>query len=146
MISLLLHNSFHSDHASLKKEIDWGVVDVVGRTHCHVWLTKAGYPYGFQGLHCIEKRSDTPGYFLNKHNIGQTKELENALVLLCTNSIIHIIHKQNKTQAAGKTAAAASAATNATSHISNTSLISTATASYSTTSSLINANKITVCS
>ena len=27
------------------------------------------------------------------HNIGQTKELENAHVLLCRNSIIHIIHK-----------------------------------------------------
>ncbi len=33
----------------------------------------------------------------NNHNIGQTKELENAPVLLCRNIIIHIIHKQNKT-------------------------------------------------
>ena len=61
-----------------------------------------------------EKRSDTPGYFLNNHNIGKTKDLENALVLLCSrNCIIHIIHKQNKTQAAGKAATAASTATNA---------------------------------
>ena len=38
------------------------------------------------------------------HNIGQTKELENALILLlCRNrSIIHIICKKNKIQAAGK--------------------------------------------
>ena len=107
---------------------------------------KTGYPYKFQGLHCIENRSDTPGCFLNNHNIVQTKELENSLVLLCSNSIIHIIHKQNKTQAAGKTATAAYTATNATSHISNTSPISTATASDSMKSSLINANKITVCS
>ena len=107
---------------------------------------KTGYPYGFQGLHCIEKRSDNPGYFLNNHNIGQTKELENALVLLCGNSIIHISHKKNKTQAAGKTATAAYTATNATSHISNTSPISTATASDSMTSSLIDAIEIDVCS
>ena len=83
----------------------------------------------------------------NDHNIGQTKEQENALVLLlCRNSIIHIIRKQHKIQAAGKTATAAPTATNATSSISNTSLTSTSTASDSTTSSLINANKITVCS
>ena len=107
---------------------------------------KTGYPYRFQGLHCIEKRSDTPGSFLNNHNIGQTKELENALVLLCRNSFIHIIHKQNKTQATDKTATAASTVTNASSNILNTSLIYTATASDSTTSSLIYANKITVCS
>ena len=56
---------------------------------------KTVYTYGFQGLHCIEKRSDTPGNFLSNHNSGQTKELENALVLLCRNSIIHNIHKQN---------------------------------------------------
>ena len=107
---------------------------------------KTGYPNRFPGLHCIEKSSHTPGSFLDNQNIGQTKELENSLVQLCRNSIIHIIHKQNKTQAAGKTATAASTATNASSNISNTSLISTATASDSTTSSLIYANKITVCS
>ena len=106
---------------------------------------KTGYPYGFQGLHCIEKRSDNPGYFLNNHNIGQTKELENALVL-CVGIVLFILYKQHKTQAAGKTATAASTATNATFNISNTSPISTATASDSMTSSLINANKITVCS
>ena len=104
---------------------------------------KTGYTYGFQGLRLIEERSDTPGNCFNDHNIGQTKELENAIVLLCRNSIIHIIHKQNKTQAAVKTATSASTATNATSSISNTSLTSTSTASDST--SLINANKITVC-
>ena len=93
----------------------------------------------------IEKRYDTPGYFLNNHNVEQMKELENAL-LLCKTSIIHIIHKQHKTQATGKTATAASTATNATSNISNTSLTSTATESDSMTSSLINDNKITVCS
>ena len=106
---------------------------------------KTGYPYRFQGLHCIEKRSDTPASFLNNQNIGQTKELENALVL-CVGIVLFIWYKQNKTQAAGKTATAASTATNATSHISNTSPISTATASDSMTSSLINANKITVSS
>jgi hypothetical protein len=78
---------------------------------------KTGYTYRFQGLHCIEKRSDTPGYVLNNHNIGQTKELKNAPVPLCKNSIIHIIHKRNKTQAAGKSATAASTVTNAISHI-----------------------------
>jgi len=108
-------------------------------------LTKTGYPYGFQGLRFIEKWSDTPGYLLNNHNIGQTKELENALIFLCRNSgVIHIIHNQNQTQAADKTATAASIATNATYNISNISLISTATASDSMTSSLIYANKITV--
>jgi hypothetical protein len=76
----------------------------------------------------------------------QAKELENSLVLLCRNSIIHIICNQNKNQTAVKTATAASIATNATSNISNISLISTATASDSMTSSLIYANKITVCS
>ena len=76
----------------------------------------------------------------------QTKELENALVLLCRNSVIHIIHKKNKTQAADKTATAAFFATNVTSSILNTSLTSTSTASDSMTSSLIYANKITVCS
>ena len=61
------------------------------------------------------KVADTPGYLLNNHNIGQTKELENALILLCRNSgVIHIIHNQNQTQAADKTATAASIATNAT--------------------------------
>ncbi len=107
---------------------------------------KTGYPNGLQALLCIEKRSDTPGYFLDYHNIGQTKELENVFVLLRRNSIIHIIHKQNKNQAAVKTATAASIATNATSKISNTPLISISTASDSMTSSLIYANKITVCS
>jgi hypothetical protein len=62
---------------------------------------KTGYPYIFQGLHCSEKRSDTLGYFLNDYIIGKDTELENALVLLCRNSIIHIIHNQNKTQATG---------------------------------------------
>ncbi len=85
--------------------------------------------------------------FFNDHNIGQTKEKENSLaLLLCTYSIIHIICKQHKIQAAGKTVTAAPTATNATSIISNTSLTSTFTASDSTTSSLINANKINVCS
>ncbi len=105
---------------------------------------KTGYPYRFQGLHCIEKISDTPDSFLNNHNIGQAKELENSLVLLCRNSIIHIICKQNKNQAAVKTATSASIATNATYNISNISLISTNTASDSMISSLIYANKITV--
>ena len=50
---------------------------------------KTGYPYRFQGLHCIEKRSDTPGYFLDDYIIEKNKELENALVLLCRNSTIH---------------------------------------------------------
>ena len=107
---------------------------------------KTGYPRRLQALYCIEKRTDTPGYFLNNHNIGQTKELENAPVLLCWNSIIHIIQKQNKTQAAGKTATAASTATNATSNMSNTYLTSTATLSDSMTFYLNNANKITGCS
>jgi hypothetical protein len=109
-------------------------------------LTKTGYPYGFQGLRFIEKWSDTPGYLLNNHNIGQTKELENALIFLCRNSgVIHIIHNQNQTQAADKTATAASIATNATSSISNTSITSTSTNAFdSITSSLIYANKITV--
>ncbi len=107
---------------------------------------KTGYPYRLQALHCIEERSDTLGYFLNNYNIGQTKELENSPVLLCWNSIIHIIHKQNKTQAAGKTATTASTAANAASNMSNTSLTSTATLSHSTTPSSINANKITCCS
>ena len=121
-----------------KQEIDWGVGDGVGRTHCQVWLMKTWYSYRFQGLRFIEERSDTPGYFLNNHNIGQTKELENTLLLLCRNSIIHIIHKKNKTQAA------ASTTTNATSNISNISLTYTATSSDSSTSSLIHANNITV--
>ena len=104
---------------------------------------KTGYPHGFQGLHhCIEKRSDTPGSFLNNHNIEQMKELENAL-LLCRTSIIH---NQNKIQAAHNNAAAATTATNATSKISNTSSTSTATAPDSAISSSINAYKITVCS
>ena len=109
-------------------------------------MTKTGYPYGFQGLRFIEKWSDTPGYLLNNHNIGQTKELENALIFLCRNSgVIHIIHNQNQTQAADKTATAASIATNATSRISNTSITSTSTNAFdSITSSLIYANKITV--
>jgi hypothetical protein len=51
---------------------------------------KTGYPYRFQGLHCIEKRSDTPASFLNNHNIGQTKELENALVL-CVGIVLFIL-------------------------------------------------------
>jgi hypothetical protein len=50
---------------------------------------KTGYPYRFQGLHCIEKRSDTPASFLNNQNIGQTKELENALVL-CVGIVLFI--------------------------------------------------------
>ena len=70
------------------------------------------------------------------------KELENAL-LLCRTSIVH---SQNKIQAAHKATATASDATNSTSNISNTSLTSAATSSDSTTSYLINANKITVCS
>ncbi len=119
----------------------------LAETHCHIQLMKTGYPYGFQGLCFIEKWSDNPGYLLNNHNIGQTKELENALVLLCRNSgVIHvIIHKKNQTQAADKTATAASVATNATSRISNTSVTSTSTNAFdSITSSLIYANKITV--
>ena len=93
------------------------------------------------------KRSDTPGYFLNDQNIGMAKELENALVVLCRNSIIHIVYKQYKTLAIGKTDIATSTtATNAKSKISNTSLTSAASASDSTTSYLINANNITVCS
>ena len=90
--------------------------------------------------------SDTPGYFLNNHNIGLTKELENALVVLCRNKIIHIVYTQYKTLAFGKTDTAISIATNATSNISNTSLTSAASASDSAISYLINANKITVCS
>ena len=100
----------------------------------------------FKAYTALKKRSDTPGSFLNNHNIGQAKELENSLVPLCRNSIIHIIHKQNKTQATGKTATATSTATNATSNISNTSLTSTATLFDSMTFSLNNANKITGCS
>ncbi len=60
------------------------------------------------------------------------------VLLLCRNSIIHIIHKRNQTQAADKTATAASIATNAT-------ITSTSTTAFdSITSSLIYANKITV--
>ena len=51
---------------------------------------KTGYPYGFQGLHCIEKRSDTPASFINNHNNGQTKELENSLVL-CVGIVLFIL-------------------------------------------------------
>jgi len=50
-----------------------------------------------------------------------------SCLILCRNSIIHIICKQNKIQAAGKTSTASPTATNATSRISNTSLTSTST-------------------
>ena len=107
---------------------------------------KTGYSYRFKGFHCILNRSDTPGYLLNDHNIGLTKELENALVVLCRNSIILIVYTKYKTLAVGKTDTATPTATNATSNISNTSLTSGDSASDSTTSYLIYANKITVCS
>ena len=68
------------------------------------------------------------------------------LFVLCRNSIIHIVYTQYKTHAVGKTETATSTATNAKSKISNTSLTCTVSASDSTTSYLINANKITVCS
>ena len=108
----------------------------LAETHCHILLMKTGYPYEFQGLHCIENRSDTPGYFLNDHNIDiwRMKELENAF-LLSRNSIIH---KQCKIQATHKATPAASTATDAKSNISNITLSSNATASDSTTSTLIN--------
>ena len=130
---IIVANSFHSHHVWLKEEIYWGIGDGVDRTHCHIWLMKTGYPHGFQGLHCIEKRSDTPDSFLNNHTIDiwLMKVLENAL-LLCRNSIIH---KQCKIQATHKATTAASIATNATSNISNIALSSTATALDSTISS-----------
>ena len=117
---MIFIHTMHCWKQKLIEELEMELAELIAMSG---WL-KTGYPYGLQSLHCVEKRSDTPSYFLNNHNIGQTKELENAPVLLSRNTIIHIIHKQNKTQAAGKTATAASTATNATSNMSNTSLTS----------------------
>ena len=63
MISLLLHNSFHSRHASLKKKLIEELEMELAETNCHIWLMKTRYPYGCQAFRFIEKRSDTPGYF-----------------------------------------------------------------------------------
>ncbi len=129
------------------KKNDWGVRDGAGRNSLPYLVDKNRISIWILRLTLNWREVWYSWLFFNDHNIGQTKKLENALViLLCRNSIIHIIHKQHKIRAAGKTGTAAPTATNATSGISNTSLTSTSTASDSTTSSLINANKITGCS
>ena len=100
MISLLLHNSFHSHHASLKNMLIEELELELAETNCHIYLMKTRYPYGFQALRFIEKRSDTPGYFSMITILGRQRNRKIPFVLLlCRNSIIHIIYKQNKTQA-----------------------------------------------
>ncbi len=119
----------------------------LAETNCHILLMKKDIHIDVKAFASLQRGLILLAIFKD-HNIGQTKELENDLILLlCRNrSIIHIICKKNKIQASGKTGTAAPSATNVTFSISNTSLTSTSTASDSTTSSLINANKITVCS
>ena len=63
--------------------------------------------------HVLKKRSDTPGTFLNDHDIWRIMDLHPTF-LLCKS----IINKQNKIQAARK-ASNASAATAATANLSN---------------------------
>ena len=86
----------------------------------------------------LKKRSNTPGSFLNDHDIQQIMDLHPAFLLGKT-----IKNKRKKIQAACKvTAADASATSAALSNVVNTSISSTAAAAHSSTSSSTTANKI----
>jgi hypothetical protein len=85
----------------------------------------------------LKKRSDTPGSFLNDHDIWRMKDLHPAF-LLCQS----IMNKQKKINAARKAAANTSTTTTALSNVLNTSISFTAAAADSSTSSSTTANKI----
>ena len=75
--------------------------------------------------HVLKKRSDTPGTFLNDHDIWRIMDLHPTF-LLCKS----IINKQHKIQAACKAAnaPATTAATATLSNVVNTSISSTTAA------------------